>query len=133
VSEHHGQVYGIWGPAQYQGSIAGLNLAGGSVEFGGIPRSNTLNVLGVDLFSIGLVNPEDAGFRTLDHEEAGRYFRFVFQDNRPVGAVLLGDTRLTAAVKKAVEGRRDSSGLLRRCATASAVIEALMSSDEQNR
>ena len=29
VAEHHGLVYGIWGPAQYQGSIAGMNMAGG--------------------------------------------------------------------------------------------------------
>ena len=37
VAEHRGQVYGIWGPAQYQGSIAGMNMAGGCVEFGGVP------------------------------------------------------------------------------------------------
>ena len=38
VAEHRGQVYGIWGPSQYQGSIAGMNMAGGSVEFGGVPH-----------------------------------------------------------------------------------------------
>ena len=92
VAEHHGQVYGIWGPSQYQGSIAGLNLAGGSVEFGGVPRSNTLKVLGLDLFSIGRINAEDASFQAVEQEADGRYFRFVFQDNRLVGAVLLGDT-----------------------------------------
>ena len=69
VAEHHGQVYGIWGPSQYQGSIAGMNMAGGCVEFGGIPRSNTLKVLGLDLFSIGQINPEDASFRTFDQAD----------------------------------------------------------------
>ena len=124
VAEHHGQVYGIWGPSQYQGSIAGLNMAGGCVEFGGIPRSNTLKVLGLDLFSIGQVNPEDASFRTFDQEADGRYFRFVFRDNRLAGAVLLGDTKLTATVKKAVESRSDFSELLGKCPSASEVIEA---------
>ena len=93
VAEHHGQVYGIWGPAQYQGSIAGLNLAGGGVEFGGVPPSNTLKVLGLDLFSIGQIDAEDASFHAIDEEADGRYFRFVFRDNRLVGAVLLGDAR----------------------------------------
>jgi nitrite reductase (NADH) large subunit len=124
VAEHHGLVYGIWGPSQYQGGIAAMNMAGGSVEFGGIPRSNTLKVLGLDLFSIGQFNTEDASFRAFDSEADGRYFRFVFRDNRLVGAVLLGDTKLTAAVKRAVEGREDFSQLLTRCPTAAAVIEA---------
>jgi len=59
---------GFGGASQFEGSIAGLNIAGGCVEFGGIPRSNTLKVLGLDLFSIGQVNPEDASFRTFDQE-----------------------------------------------------------------
>ena len=125
VAEHHGQVYGIWGPSQYQGSIAAMNMAGGRVEFGGISRSNTLKVLGLDLFSIGQINAEDASFRTFDHEADGFYFRFVFRDNRLVGAVLLGDTKLTAKVKKAVESGVDFSKLLTRCPTAPEVIEVL--------
>ena len=124
VAEHHGQVYGIWGPSQYQGSIAGMNMTGAGVEFGGIPRSNTLKVLGLDLFSIGQVNPGDASFRTFDHEADGRYFRFVFRDSRLVGAVLLGDTKLTAQVKKAVESGADFSELLAQCRAAPDVIEA---------
>ena len=125
VAEHRGQVYGIWGPAQYQGSIAGLNMAGGCVEFGGIPRSNTLKVLGLDLFSIGRIDAEDASFRTFECEAEGRYFRFVFRENRLVGAVLLGDTKLMATVKKAVESGADLSDLLARCRTAPQIMEAL--------
>ncbi len=125
VAEHHGQVYGIWGPSQCQGSIAGPNMAGGCLEFGGIPRSNTLKVLGLDLFSIGQINPEDASFRTFDHEADGRYFRFVFRDNRLVGSVLLGDTRFTAAVKKSVEGRCDYSELLGKCPSALEIADAI--------
>ena len=52
--------------------------------------SNTLKVLGLDLFSIGQFNPQDASFRTFDQEADGRYCRFVFRDNRLVGAVLAG-------------------------------------------
>ena len=125
VAEHRGQVYGIWGPSQYQGGIAGMNMAGGSVEFGGVPRSNTLKVLGLDLFSIGQFNPQDASSHTFDQEADGQYFRFVFRDNRLVGAVLLGDTKLAATLKRTVESGADCSGLLTQCSAASEVIAAL--------
>jgi nitrite reductase (NADH) large subunit len=123
VAEHHGQLYGIWGPAQFQGNIAGMNIAGGRVEFGGIPRSNTLKVLGLDLFSIGQVNPDEAGFQILDEESNGRYYRLVFHDNRLVGSVLLGDTKLTSAVKNAVESGLDYSALLQKHPTALRFID----------
>jgi nitrite reductase (NADH) large subunit len=125
VAEHLGQIYGIWGPSQYQGVIAGMNMAGDSVEFGGIPRSNTLKVLGLELFSIGQVNPEDASYQIFDHEAVDRYFRLVFRDNRLVGAVLLGDAGKAAIVKKAIEGGRDLSDLLEKHATALPMMEAL--------
>jgi nitrite reductase (NADH) large subunit len=112
AAEHLGQIYGTWAPAQYQGNIAGLNLAGGNVEFGGIPRSNTLKVMGLDLFSIGPIHPEDASCRAVEEERDGRYFLFVFRDNNLTGSVLLGDSSLTGMVKKAVEGKRDFSKLL---------------------
>lgn len=39
-------------------------------------------------------------------------FHFVFHDSFMVGAVLMGDTAVTAAVKKSVEQKTDFSGLL---------------------
>jgi nitrite reductase (NADH) large subunit len=93
-----------------------MNIAGGFVEFGGVPCSNTLKVLGLDLFSIGQVNPQDTSFRAFDEEADGRYFRFVFRDNRLVGAVLLGDTTLASTMKKAVESGTDYSELLAKSA-----------------
>lgn len=118
-------VYGIWGPSQYQGNIAGMNAVGAGAEFGGIPRSNTLKVLGLELFSIGQITPEDASFDVMDQERDGQYFRFVFRDHHLIGAILLGDTKATAGVKKAVEGKEDLSGLLRKRPTAWEIMEFL--------
>jgi len=125
VAEHRGQTYGTWSASQSQGNIAGMNAAGLRAEFGGIPRSNTLKVLGLDLFSIGTIHPADGSFRTLDQEADGRYFRFVFHDSFMVGAILLGDTSLTAGVKAAVQNRKDFSGLLRQRPSALDVVDAL--------
>ena len=112
VAEHRGALYGNWAASQAQGTIAGMNAAGLEAEFGGIARANTLKVLGLDLFSIGQVEPDDASFEVIEEEADGRYARFLFRDSHLAGAILLGDTSLTAAVKKAVESKSDFSGLL---------------------
>lgn len=125
VAEHRGMCYGAWGPAQFQGAIAGLNAADGKAEFGGIPRSNLLKVLGIDLFSIGRVFPEDASYDFMDAESGGHYCGFVFRDSRMVGAILLGETRLSAAVKSCIEKGRDCSDLLRLRPAATQVLDWL--------
>jgi nitrite reductase (NADH) large subunit len=112
VAEHRGVLYGTWAPAQYQGNIAGMNAVGAHVEFGGIPRSNALKVLQVELFSIGQVEPEDASFETIEQEDDGVYTRFVFRDSHLVGSVLLGDATMAPQLKRAIESRSDFSRLL---------------------
>ncbi len=111
-------IYWAWGPSQYQGGIAGLNMLGIATKFGDIPRSNTLKVLGVDLFTIGQTTAEDASFQTIDQQHDGHYTDFVFRDNRMVGAILLGDTQLATRVKRAIEDCEDFSGELQKRPTA---------------
>jgi nitrite reductase (NADH) large subunit len=112
VAEFQGVTYGLWGPSQFQGTIAGMNAVGERAEFAGIPRSNMLKVLGYDLFSIGQVMVEDASSLVVEDELDDNYFYFVFQDSFLVGSILLGDTALSAAVKNVVEKRADCSSLL---------------------
>lgn len=110
--EHGGVLYGSWAAAQFQGSIAGMNAAGLAMEFGGIPRSHTLKVLGLDMVSVGRFEPEDGSYVVFEDEPREQYRRFVMHDGKLVGAILLGDTRLAAAVTKAMEKGRDFSGVL---------------------
>jgi len=112
VAEHRGTLYGLWEPARYQGMLAGMNAAGQALEFGGLPRTNTLKVLGIDLFSIGVIAPQDASYLEVSEEREGRYFRFLFQDGLLVGSILLGDTHLAATVARALKECADCSGLL---------------------
>ncbi len=112
LAEHLGILYGNWCVAQFQGGIAGMNAAGLDVEFGGVPRSHTLKVLGLDTFSIGQFVPPDGSYRAVSGEAGGKYFSFVFRDGLLAGANLVGDASLAGAVKKAIETRRDCSGLL---------------------
>lgn len=128
VAEHRGVLYGTWMAAQSQGKIAGMNAAGLDAEFAGIPRSNTLKVLGLDLFSIGRIEPEDASYDVIEREADGNYHRFLFRDGRMAGAILLGDAALSARASTAIESGRDFSGLLRQRPTADDVLVALAES-----
>jgi nitrite reductase (NADH) large subunit len=125
VAEHHGVLYGNWSASQYQGGIAGMNAVGQSVEFGGIPRSNMLKVLGLNMLSMGRFMPEDGSDVVIEEEKNGAYLRFVFHDGCMVGSVLLGDTSISAPLKKAMEGGTDFSGLLARKPTAAEVAAHL--------
>ena len=112
AAEHGGTVYGTWAPAQIQGAAAGLSAAGLSAAFRPLPRSNTLKVLGIDLFSIGQIEPTPAE-RLVEGEPDGSYACFLFRDSLMVGAILLGDAGPAARVKQLVEERLPCENLLR--------------------
>lgn len=125
LTEHRGTVYGLWGVSQFQGTIAGLNAIGRRTQFGGVPRSNVLKVLGIDLFSIGVVEPESVGCEVVDQEQEGNYLRFVFRENRLIGAILLGNVGPTAVIKKAIETAADFGGLLKKQPSAVEILGEL--------
>ncbi len=112
VAEHQGVIYGTWLPAQAQGAIAGLNAAGGAGRFMGVPRSNNLKVLDVDLFSIGQIVPEDGSYSLYEVQEEGDYSLFVFRSGQLIGAILLGDTSMAPQLKKLIEEQRSCTELL---------------------
>jgi nitrite reductase (NADH) large subunit len=107
VAEHNGMVYGAWSASQYQGSIGGSNALDKKLAFGGLPRSNTIKVLGVDLFSIGQFEPIDGSYLVKTDMLNGDFHHFVFLDGKLVGSILLGNTSIGSAVKKAIEGKVD--------------------------
>jgi nitrite reductase (NADH) large subunit len=125
IAEHRGVSYGAWAPAQFQGVIAGLNAIGTKTEFAGIPRSNTLKVLNLELFSIGLVHPRDGSFHVFERMEKGHYHYFVFHDGQLVGAILLGDMKLAATIKNMIEKKSSCTDLLHTNPDVQAVISYL--------
>lgn len=122
VTEHHGMVYGLWNVAQYQGKIAALNAIGIETQFGGVPRSNVLKILGLDLFSIGAISLIDGSYSQYEQEESDRYFNFVVRDGKIVGSIIIGDKALAIKVKQAVENAtyfphdlyKDANSIIRR-------------------
>jgi nitrite reductase (NADH) large subunit len=112
VAEHDGVRYGAWSPALYMGKIAGMNAAGIPTEFGGIPRSHLLKVLGKPMLSIGTIKATDGSYRMIEDHADGGYRMFMFRDARFVGCLLIGKLKLMKPVRKAVQGRLDFKNLL---------------------
>lgn len=107
AAEHRGVLYGTWMPSQLQGSIAGMSAVGQVAAFPGVPRSNTLKVLGIELFSIGLTAPEAPDNRLIEEQNGDVYFGFILRGSKLVGAVLLGDASASAIVRKVIEEKLD--------------------------
>jgi nitrite reductase (NADH) large subunit len=107
VSQHQGKVYGIW-PASYaQGVIAGTNAIGGHSKFTGVPMTNRIKVLDVEVFSIGQIQTPDASTQIFECREQQNYRAVLCRDGQIVGGVLYGDTGLIPVIQQAVEqGRR---------------------------
>ena len=113
VAEHNGQLYGAWGASQFQGQIAAFNALGIDSPFGGIPRSNVIKLLGIDIASLGQFTPPDGSYIVFEDETPDSYATLVFHDGRLVGAILIGHPASATAVKTAIETGREFSRLLR--------------------
>ena len=103
VTEYYGTLYGAWNVAQLQGRIAAQNVMGMDSEFCGVPKSNVLKVLGLDMFSIGEFMPKDESYCQYEMETQDGYICFVIKDDKIVGSIIIGDKNLSIKVKQAVE------------------------------
>lgn len=108
--EHRGRYYGIWPAAMAQGRVAGSNMAGRDMLYGGTLPSNRLKVAGVDLVAIGEIDPEGSLESLVSRDEEQHVYRkLVLRDNTIVGAMLLGDIHGSDFIQFAIKNRRDIS------------------------
>jgi len=96
-------------------------------EFGGIPRSHMIKVVGKPMLSIGTIHATDGSYRMIeDHAENG-YRMFMFRDGRFVGCLLIGKLKLLKPVRKAIQARLDMREILSAETMADHVAEHLLS------
>jgi nitrite reductase (NADH) large subunit len=126
VAEHDGIRYGSWSPAMYMGKIAGMNAAGVPTEFGGIPRSHMLKVLGKPMLSIGTVTATDGSYRMIEDHADNGYRMFMLRDGRLVGCLLIGKLKLMKPIRKGIQARLDLRDMLTPDTTADEVAGQLM-------
>ena len=111
VAEFRDRVYGIIPACLEQARVAAVNMLGREqAEYQGTISSNTLQVVGVDCTSIGIVHPpEGEGYQELRKSEAGVYKKLVLKDGRLVGAILLGDRKDVAPISRLIRAEADVS------------------------
>ena len=100
TGEH--QLNPTWINAAFQGRAAGMNMAGIRVPISRRARLNVVNLLGLPIASIGLV-PESERYLTTVSRDGSQYRCFYFDDERMVGALLVGDVNDAGIIGHMVE------------------------------
>jgi len=125
--EHRGRVYGIWPAAMDQGKVAGEAMAGREAQYAGTLPSNVLKVVGIDLVAAGDIDAEGKLEAIIQQDKAKKAYRkLVIQDNRLVGAILLGDIRGHAEIQAAIKGQKDISAVKSELAKADFDFKTLL-------
>ncbi|UCE22555.1 MAG: NAD(P)/FAD-dependent oxidoreductase [Candidatus Aminicenantes bacterium] len=92
ITQHAGQVYGIIPASFNQARIAAQNALSQKQKYEGTIPSNTLKVVGLDLTSIGTVNPEDESYEEVRKEDRdqGVYKKIVLRNGEVCGLICMG-------------------------------------------
>ena len=110
AAEFEGRVWGMIPPALDMARVAAKKAVGAeSPDYRGTVPSNTLKVMGIDLTSIGTVRGEhvadDGGIEEIRavSDDRSVYKKFVLNDDRMIGAILLGSKREAAKVGRLIK------------------------------
>lgn len=111
-AEFNSVVYGIIPAAIEQAKAAASNILGEPLEYKGTTFQVTLKVAGIDLTSVGTVNPEGEGYEEVKKKDAakGIYRKVIIKDGKAVGAIILGDKHGVAELTRIIDRKIDVSG-----------------------
>jgi nitrite reductase (NADH) large subunit len=107
VAVFKGYSWAIAPIAQAQARIAAANMAGEETHYDVVVPSTTLKVIGIDVSSVGYVNPENDDsieVRKLDRE-AGTYKKIVLRDGIIVGTIVINDKPLARELENRIGAR----------------------------
>ncbi len=112
------RVNAIWPVANYQGRIAGINMAGGDRVFDGAFPKNSLKLLGLETISMGMVDPPDDTFEVQSKlvKDKKYYRKFIHKEGTLYGGIFIGEVEkagiVTGMVRDRVKINGDLSHLL---------------------
>jgi len=105
--QHRGQVYGLVAPLWEQAKVLADQLTGADPDSGyfGSKVATKLKVMGVEVASMGITEPSEAGDEVVQFTEAkkGTYKKLIIRNGRLVGSILLGDLRKAPYLSQAFE------------------------------
>ncbi|MGQ9631091.1 MAG: NAD(P)/FAD-dependent oxidoreductase [bacterium] len=80
-----------WFEAVYQGEIAGYNIAGRNLSYGGSLKMNVMEASGISIASMGVTEPFDGECDVMVSSRGDNYRKLIVRNDRIVGAILVGD------------------------------------------
>jgi len=92
--QFEGHTYGLVAPIWRQARVLAQVLRGFPGRYAEQPVATQLKVSGIELFSCGEIDAQDADVTEYQDPELGDYRKLWARDGKLVGAVLYGDTRL---------------------------------------
>jgi len=85
-------VSALWTNAVAMGRTAGLNMAGGKMDYpGSLEIMNATEIEHLAMISVGDINPAGSGYEIATRRRPDSYRKLVFRNAALVGAVFLGD------------------------------------------
>lgn len=118
AASFQGRSWGIIPVALAQAAVAAANMAGAREQYREVTPTNTLKIAGIDLLSVGTVQPQDKGSCELRSAspDGRRYVKLVLQHDTLAGAIVIGDRtlgrKLEALVAERTRMRREEAEAL---------------------
>jgi nitrite reductase (NADH) large subunit len=110
VAEFEERVYETIPAAIEQAETAAMNmLEKKGYTYRGTTPSHTLKVVGIELTSIGIVNPMSSQYQEVKKidEKRGVYKKIVLKDNKIVGVIMLGDVKGITTIRKLMTQKKN--------------------------
>jgi len=104
VTQHAGRIYGIIPASFNQARIAAQNVTSQKQKYEGTIPSNTLKVVGLDLTSVGTVNPEDESYEEVRKEsrDQGVYKKIVVRNGEICGLICIGTKKGVSEISRLI-------------------------------
>lgn len=108
-------VNALWPNAVEQGRIAGFNMAGQDIEYGGSMSMNSIEFFNLSAISMGITRPGGPEFEEIEFcdEKIGIYKKFVLKGNRLAGMIAVGDVKNCGVFLNLIKEGTDISSIKR--------------------
>lgn len=105
------KIIALYPNAVYQGTVAGSQMAGGTMELGGAYSVNAIDFYGLRICTCGLINAEGEQYKDKIIQKDDKYKRLIFEGNRLVGFVLINSSENAGIYTGLIESKADISKL----------------------
>ncbi len=106
-AQHRGRMYGLVAPLWEQAKVLADHITGANprAAYHGSKIATKLKVMGVEVASMGIVEPQDAEDEVVQFSEPkrGTYKKLIIREGRLVGGILLGDIGKAAYLMQAFD------------------------------